>query len=98
MVTVAHEHLKPQRSHRCVVALLEGNGISVEGNRVDERGKGGVDHRNPHALDKNCGWESLLKNVTLGNVTMSHRTRERPPNLLRLSPLNYDRSAANTPR
>ncbi|GBP56821.1 hypothetical protein EVAR_41457_1 [Eumeta japonica] len=23
-----------------------------------------------------CGWESLMKNVTLGNVTMSHRTRE----------------------
>ncbi|GBP97553.1 hypothetical protein EVAR_68617_1 [Eumeta japonica] len=27
-----------------------------------------------------------LKSVTLGNVTMSHRTRERPPNALRLSP------------
>ncbi|GBP76287.1 hypothetical protein EVAR_28915_1 [Eumeta japonica] len=26
-----------------------------------------------------------LKSVTLGNVTMSHRTRERPPNALRLS-------------
>ncbi|GBP19045.1 hypothetical protein EVAR_78515_1 [Eumeta japonica] len=26
---------------------------------------------------KCCGWESLMKNVTLGNVTMSHRTRER---------------------
>ncbi|GBP39947.1 hypothetical protein EVAR_39175_1 [Eumeta japonica] len=25
-----------------------------------------------------CGWESLMKSVTLGNVTMSHRTRERP--------------------
>ncbi|GBP35134.1 Copia protein [Eumeta japonica] len=23
-----------------------------------------------------CGWESLMKGVTLGNVTMSHRTRE----------------------
>ncbi|GBP67677.1 Enhancer of mRNA-decapping protein 3 [Eumeta japonica] len=23
-----------------------------------------------------CGWESLMKSVTLGNVTMSHRTRE----------------------
>ncbi|GBP07430.1 hypothetical protein EVAR_4797_1 [Eumeta japonica] len=23
-----------------------------------------------------CGWESLMKNVTPGNVTMSHRTRE----------------------
>ncbi|GBP49257.1 hypothetical protein EVAR_102200_1 [Eumeta japonica] len=34
------------------------------------------------------------KGVTLGNVTMSHRTRESPPNALRLSPLNYDRSAA----
>ncbi|GBP56545.1 hypothetical protein EVAR_53619_1 [Eumeta japonica] len=32
-----------------------------------------------------CGWESLMKSVTLGNVTMSHRTREgrRMP---RLSP------------
>ncbi|GBP69103.1 hypothetical protein EVAR_87383_1 [Eumeta japonica] len=26
-----------------------------------------------------CGWESLMKSVTLGNVTMSHRTRG-PPN------------------
>ncbi|GBP19638.1 hypothetical protein EVAR_75610_1 [Eumeta japonica] len=31
-----------------------------------------------------CGWESLMKSVTLGNVTMSHRTRG-PPNALRLS-------------
>ncbi|GBP05520.1 hypothetical protein EVAR_3023_1 [Eumeta japonica] len=23
-----------------------------------------------------CGWESLMKSVTLGNVTMSHRTRD----------------------
>ncbi|GBP68363.1 hypothetical protein EVAR_99039_1 [Eumeta japonica] len=30
-----------------------------------------------------CGWESLMKSVTLGNVTMSHRTRE--PAELRLS-------------
>ncbi|GBP89390.1 hypothetical protein EVAR_100161_1 [Eumeta japonica] len=30
-----------------------------------------------------CGWESLMKSVTLGNVTMSHRTRG-PPNALRL--------------
>ncbi|GBP59950.1 hypothetical protein EVAR_89021_1 [Eumeta japonica] len=29
-----------------------------------------------------CGWESLMKNVTLGNVTMSHRTRERPAECL----------------
>ncbi|GBP76826.1 hypothetical protein EVAR_49114_1 [Eumeta japonica] len=27
---------------------------------------------------KGCGWESLMKSVTLGNVTMSHRTREMP--------------------
>ncbi|GBP04271.1 hypothetical protein EVAR_6497_1 [Eumeta japonica] len=27
--------------------------------------------------DLGCGWESLMKSVTLGNVTMS-RTRERP--------------------
>ncbi|GBP64925.1 hypothetical protein EVAR_49219_1 [Eumeta japonica] len=26
---------------------------------------------------QSCGWESLMKSVTLGNVTMSHRT-ERP--------------------
>ncbi|GBP21304.1 hypothetical protein EVAR_11699_1 [Eumeta japonica] len=32
--------------------------------------------------DKGCGWESLMKNVTLGNVTMSHRTRERPAECL----------------
>ncbi|GBP47985.1 hypothetical protein EVAR_40409_1 [Eumeta japonica] len=38
-----------------------------------------------------CGWESLMKSVTLGNVTMSHRTREARRNALRLSPLNYDR-------
>ncbi|GBP67485.1 hypothetical protein EVAR_49851_1 [Eumeta japonica] len=29
-----------------------------------------------------CGWESLWKSVTLGNVTMSHRTRERPAECL----------------
>ncbi|GBP90227.1 hypothetical protein EVAR_21335_1 [Eumeta japonica] len=46
-----------------------------------------------HRTGLRCGWESLMKNVTLGNVTMSHRTRG-PPNALRLSPLNYDRSAA----
>ncbi|GBP17120.1 hypothetical protein EVAR_17247_1 [Eumeta japonica] len=42
-----------------------------------------------------CGWESLMKSVTLGNVTMSHRTREarRMPCSL---PLNYDRSAARS--
>ncbi|GBP29683.1 hypothetical protein EVAR_13606_1 [Eumeta japonica] len=31
---------------------------------------------------RGCGWESLMKNVTLGNVTMSHRTRERPAECL----------------
>ncbi|GBP30532.1 hypothetical protein EVAR_94712_1 [Eumeta japonica] len=36
-------------------------------------------------LGEGCGWESLMKSVTLGNVTMSHRTRG-PPNALRLSP------------
>ncbi|GBP21575.1 hypothetical protein EVAR_9760_1 [Eumeta japonica] len=40
-----------------------------------------------------CGWESLMKSVTLGNVTMSHRTRERPAECLASLPLNYDRSA-----
>ncbi|GBP74775.1 hypothetical protein EVAR_98160_1 [Eumeta japonica] len=32
---------------------------------------------------RSCGWESLMKSVTLGNVTMSHRTREarRMPSL-----------------
>ncbi|GBP04420.1 hypothetical protein EVAR_63137_1 [Eumeta japonica] len=39
-----------------------------------------------------CGWESLMKSVTLGNVTMSHRTRGPPVPCV--SPLNYDRSAA----
>ncbi|GBP78107.1 hypothetical protein EVAR_53552_1 [Eumeta japonica] len=29
----------------------------------------------PHIV-RGCGWESLMKSVTLGNVTMSHRTRE----------------------
>ncbi|GBP14509.1 hypothetical protein EVAR_7784_1 [Eumeta japonica] len=44
------------------------------------------------ATHAGCVWESLMKNVTLGNVTMSRRERG-PPNALRLS-LNYDRSAA----
>ncbi|GBP79912.1 hypothetical protein EVAR_75284_1 [Eumeta japonica] len=33
-------------------------------------------------IAERCGWESLMKNVTLGNVTMSHRTRERPAECL----------------
>ncbi|GBP96530.1 hypothetical protein EVAR_92186_1 [Eumeta japonica] len=41
-----------------------------------------------------CGWESLMKNVTLGNVTMSHRTREARRMPCVSLPLNYDRSAA----
>ncbi|GBP52412.1 hypothetical protein EVAR_4695_1 [Eumeta japonica] len=36
-------------------------------------------------MDGGCGWESLMKSVTLGNVTMSHRTREAR-RMLRLSP------------
>ncbi|GBP93486.1 hypothetical protein EVAR_32913_1 [Eumeta japonica] len=44
-----------------------------------------------------CGWESLMKNVTLGNVTMSHRTREARMPCVSL-PLNYDRSAARSTR
>ncbi|GBP70570.1 hypothetical protein EVAR_54379_1 [Eumeta japonica] len=32
-----------------------------------------------------CGWESLMKSVTLGNVTMSHRTREARRDALPLS-------------
>ncbi|GBP59268.1 hypothetical protein EVAR_103224_1 [Eumeta japonica] len=32
-----------------------------------------------------------MKSVTLGNVTMSHRTRERPAECLASLPLNYDR-------
>ncbi|GBP35102.1 hypothetical protein EVAR_28300_1 [Eumeta japonica] len=39
-----------------------------------------------------------LKSVTLGNVTMSHRTRERPAECLASLPLNYDRSAARSTR
>ncbi|GBP10395.1 hypothetical protein EVAR_91366_1 [Eumeta japonica] len=45
-----------------------------------------------------CGWESLLESVTLGNVTMSHRTRERSAECLASLPLNYDRSAARSTR
>ncbi|GBP67662.1 Probable RNA-directed DNA polymerase from transposon BS [Eumeta japonica] len=37
------------------------------------------------ANETGCGWESLMKSVTLGNVTMSHRTERGPPNALRLS-------------
>ncbi|GBP33204.1 hypothetical protein EVAR_14885_1 [Eumeta japonica] len=36
----------------------------------------------PEPPKRGCGWESLMKNVTLGNVTMSHRTRERPAECL----------------
>ncbi|GBP05337.1 hypothetical protein EVAR_71222_1 [Eumeta japonica] len=36
----------------------------------------------PHKRFTRCGWESLMKSVTLGNVTMSHRTRERPAECL----------------
>ncbi|GBP23183.1 hypothetical protein EVAR_82347_1 [Eumeta japonica] len=42
---------------------------------------------------RRCGWESL-KSVTLGNVTMSHRTREARRMPCVSLPLNYDRSAA----
>ncbi|GBP41570.1 hypothetical protein EVAR_34002_1 [Eumeta japonica] len=37
------------------------------------------------AIPVGCGWESLMKSVTLGNVTMSHRTRERLQCLASLS-------------
>ncbi|GBP43903.1 hypothetical protein EVAR_41759_1 [Eumeta japonica] len=40
---------------------------------------------------RGCGWESLMKSVTLGNVTMSHRTKR--PIMICVSQLNYDRSA-----
>ncbi|GBP91038.1 hypothetical protein EVAR_42577_1 [Eumeta japonica] len=46
-----------------------------------------------YMLCTGCGWESLMKSVTLGNVTMSHRTREARRICASL-PLNYDRSAA----
>ncbi|GBP74670.1 hypothetical protein EVAR_51597_1 [Eumeta japonica] len=36
----------------------------------------------PKQQQRRCGWESLMKSVTLGNVTMSHRTRERPAECL----------------
>ncbi|GBP62850.1 hypothetical protein EVAR_44705_1 [Eumeta japonica] len=45
------------------------------------------------SIDFGCGWESLMKSVTLGNVTMSHRTRESPPNALRLSMIGLPRAA-----
>ncbi|GBP07333.1 hypothetical protein EVAR_4727_1 [Eumeta japonica] len=61
---------------------------------------GSVASREPRAVyaAKGCGWESLMKSVTLGNVTMSHRTRERPAECLASLPLNYDRSAARSTR
>ncbi|GBP94731.1 hypothetical protein EVAR_88113_1 [Eumeta japonica] len=56
---------------------------------VLDRNSGSTGWSNPcPALDADlgsflgCGWESLMKNVTLGNVTMSHRTRERPAECL----------------
>ncbi|GBP50178.1 hypothetical protein EVAR_42859_1 [Eumeta japonica] len=49
-----------------------------------------VESQNDHA---NVGLGVTLKSVTLGNVTMSHRTRERPAECLASLPLNYDRSA-----
>ncbi|GBP34596.1 hypothetical protein EVAR_85316_1 [Eumeta japonica] len=45
-----------------------------------------VPHRPSYCVAlKGCGWESLMKNVTLGNVTMSHRTREARQCLASLS-------------
>ncbi|GBP43306.1 hypothetical protein EVAR_31190_1 [Eumeta japonica] len=46
-------------------------------------GAGGVNFGlNGMDYTRGCGWESLMKSVTLGNVTMSHRTRERPAECL----------------
>ncbi|GBP53350.1 Zwei Ig domain protein zig-8 [Eumeta japonica] len=44
---------------------------------------------------RGCGWESLMKNVTLGNVTMSHRTREarRMPSLSHSTMIGLPRAA-----
>ncbi|GBP30345.1 hypothetical protein EVAR_18144_1 [Eumeta japonica] len=36
----------------------------------------GRTENSPAEIAYGCGWESLMKGVTLGNVTMSHRTRE----------------------
>ncbi|GBP84124.1 hypothetical protein EVAR_79236_1 [Eumeta japonica] len=43
VITAAHRHSQPQRSHWCVSSLLERKRISDEG---------GVGHRNSHSLDK----------------------------------------------
>ncbi|GBP28088.1 hypothetical protein EVAR_21209_1 [Eumeta japonica] len=49
---------------------------------------------NYEAGEKRLRLGVTYENVTLGNVTMSHRTRERPAECLASLPLNYDRSAA----
>ncbi|GBP80076.1 hypothetical protein EVAR_21999_1 [Eumeta japonica] len=41
---------------------------------------------------QSCGWESLMKNVTLVTNNDESQNERGPPNALRLSPLNYDRS------
>ncbi|GBP56954.1 hypothetical protein EVAR_79090_1 [Eumeta japonica] len=51
-------------------------------------------HEYKQEMQLRCGWESLMKSVTLGNVTMSHRTREARRMPCVSLPLNYDRSAA----
>ncbi|GBP31044.1 hypothetical protein EVAR_77339_1 [Eumeta japonica] len=53
------------------------------------------DARERCGLKQGCGWESLMKSVTLGNVDESPNERG-PPNALRLSPLNYDREKDGT--
>ncbi|GBP73912.1 hypothetical protein EVAR_103138_1 [Eumeta japonica] len=44
--------------------------------------EGDVEEADATDSSSGCGWESLMKSVTLGNVTMSHRTRERPAECL----------------
>ncbi|GBP12407.1 hypothetical protein EVAR_75825_1 [Eumeta japonica] len=56
---------------------------SASGTSTAPRAPGGRTARiRRHPARRSCGWESLMKNVTLGNVTMSHRTRERPAECL----------------
>ncbi|GBP39496.1 hypothetical protein EVAR_32428_1 [Eumeta japonica] len=69
---------------RGVADLLGGNRVSdakIEDSISEVRFMIETDNKETYQLIRpslsiGCGWESLMKSVTLGNVTMSHRTRE----------------------
>ncbi|GBP35354.1 hypothetical protein EVAR_20727_1 [Eumeta japonica] len=66
------------RDDECLIRVAEPHATSAPGAGAGTmaRDKKKIQSR------ASCAWESLMKNVTLGNVTMSHRTRERPAECL----------------